>query len=449
MLSRVLFKRIDNTSLIVFRVIFGILIFLESVGAIFTGWVKRTLIDPEFTFTFIGFEWLQPLPGFGMYWYYALMGVFGIMVMIGYKYRFGITAFTLMWTATYLMQKTSYNNHYYLLILISFLMILMPAANYHSVDAKINPAIKSTSMPNWCRGVIILQLGIVYTYAALAKLYPDWLDLTVAEQLMAGRKNYPIIGELIQNRPVHYVIAYLGILFDLLIVPLLLIRKTRKWAFMAAIFFHLFNSVVFQIGIFPYLALAFTLFFFEPKTIRDIFLKKKELYEGDEVFVPPYKKPLIVFFGLYFIVQIGLPLRHWFIKDDVLWTEEGHRMSWRMMLRSKSGYANFTVINKDTKKEKGVNLDDYLTKKQQRIVAVKPDAAWQFSQRLKAEYAKKGQDIAVYAKGHVSVNGGPRKTLIDPKVNLAAEKWSHFKHHDWILPSSPGEKNTSKSADSQ
>ncbi|WP_316930169.1 HTTM domain-containing protein [Leeuwenhoekiella sp. MAR_2009_132] len=36
-------------------------------------------------------------------------------------------------------------------------------------------------------------------------------------------------------------------------------------------------------------------------------------------------------------MQLELPLRHWIIKDDVLWTEEGHRLSWRMMLRSKGG----------------------------------------------------------------------------------------------------------------
>ena len=110
-MQKFLFKHIDNSALIVFRIIFGLLIFLESVGAIFTGWVKRTLIEPQFTFSFIGFEWLQPLPGNWMYAFYAIMGLFGLMVMIGYKYRISMIAFTLMWSATYFMQKTSYNNH--------------------------------------------------------------------------------------------------------------------------------------------------------------------------------------------------------------------------------------------------------------------------------------------------------------------------------------------------
>ena len=116
MLNKLLFKQIDNSSLIVFRIIFGLLIALECFGAIFTGWISYTLIEPKFTFNFIGLDFLQPLPGSGMYFYFAIMGVCGLLVMIGYKYRWSLGVFTLLWTAVYLMQKASYNNHYYLLV---------------------------------------------------------------------------------------------------------------------------------------------------------------------------------------------------------------------------------------------------------------------------------------------------------------------------------------------
>ena len=96
MINNWLFKHIDNSALIIFRVFFGLLITLESFGAIVTGWVKQTLIEPQFTFSFIGFEWLQPLPGNWMYVYFGIMGVFGIGVMLGYKYRLSIIAFTLV-----------------------------------------------------------------------------------------------------------------------------------------------------------------------------------------------------------------------------------------------------------------------------------------------------------------------------------------------------------------
>lgn len=435
MLNKFLFKYIDNSSLIVFRIIFGFLCFAESVGAIFTGWITKTLVEPKFTFTFIGFEWLQPLPGNWMYVYYAVMGIFGLLIMVGYKYRFSAFMFFIMWCGVYFMQKSSYNNHYYLLVLLSGIMVILPAHKYASLDVKQNPKLKSIAMPAWCKWIFVIQLFILYTYASKAKLYLDWLDLSVPTSLMEAKINYPIIGGLLQNGFMPYLVGYGGILFDGLIIPMLLFKPTRKYAFFASIFFHLFNSFVFQVGVFPYLSLAFCLFFFNPETVRNIFLKGKELYTKAEIIVPNYKPILIGLGSVYFAIQIVLPLRHHFIPDDVLWTEEGHRLSWRMMLRSKSGYTNFKVVNTATNKTTPINLTQYLTKKQIRSVNYKPDFMWQFAQYLKKEYKKKGEDVQVFVSAQVSVNGKPHQHLINEKVDLANIKWNVFKHNDWILPS--------------
>jgi hypothetical protein len=430
-----LFKHIDNSSLIVFRIIFGLLCFLESVGAIFTGWIKRTLIDPEFTFNFIGFDWLQPLPGNWMYAYYLIMGIFGFMIMIGYKYKFSTTMFAIMWIATYLMQKASYNNHYYFLSLLSVIMIFLPANKYYSIDAKQNPSIKSNSMPQWCAIILAFHMTLVYVFGSIAKIYPDWLDTTVIDLMMKGKKDFFLIGEFLQQKWLHYFLAFGGVLFDGLVVPLLFFKKTRKWAFFASVFFHLFNSVVFQVGIFPYLSLAFAIFFFESKTIQKLFFKKKDFYSDAETIKPNYSKPLIAVVSVYVIIQVLLPLRHHLIQDNVLWTEEGHRMSWRMMLRSKSGIVTYRVVDKATNDTTIVKLNDYLSIKQRRLASTKPDVMWQFSQRLKIEYAKKGKDISVYINAKISINGRPFSQFINPKIDIAATKWNTFKHSPWILPS--------------
>jgi hypothetical protein len=435
MINRFLFRQIDNRALIIFRVFFGLLIFLESIGAILTGWVNRVFIAPKFTFSFIGFEWLQPLPDYWMYVYYIVMGIFGLFIMFGFKYRLSIIGFTLMWIATYLMQKSSYNNHYYLLIILSTFMVFMPANTYFSVDAKMNPSIKKNIMPKWCSLVFIFQIGIVYTYASIAKMYPDWLDTTVIEILMKSKEHYYIIGDILQQKWVHYFIAYSGIIFDLLVVPLLLWRPTRKYAFFASIFFHLFNSIVFQIGIFPYLSLAIIVFFFEPEIIRNIFFKKKEPYRDNEIIIPKRNTAIVYLLIIYFSIQIVLPLRHWVIKDDVLWTEEGHRMSWRMMLRSRVGIAKYKVIDKFNNTEIPIYINNYLSEKQLRVASVRPDVIWQFAQYLKRDFKALDLDIEVYVDCSVSVNGKPLKRLINPKVDLAAVKWNAFKHSEWILSS--------------
>ena len=435
-MDKLLFKHIDNTGLVLWRVVFGFLIAVEGFGAIATGWVKRTLIDPEFTFNFIGFEFLQPLPGNGMYFYFALMGIFGVCVMLGYRYRFTMAAYAIMWTSVYLMQKTSYNNHYYLMMLLCWVMVFLPANRWFSLDARRNPSLKSLSMPQWVKIGVISLIGIVYTYASVAKIYPDWLNATVPAYFMSGKKHFWLIGEFLQQDWVHWCSAYFGIFFDLLIVPLLLWRKTRVAAFWISVFFHLFNSAVFHIGIFPYMSIAFAFFFFSSETLQRWFLRKRAvLYKKGEVLVPGYKPILVAGASIFFLVQIGLPLRHWFFKDDVLWTEEGHRLSWRMMLRSKKGLLTVWVEDKATGKRERYDYGDMRSPKQTRNVRAKPDLLWQLAQRIKEREAQKGRDVAVFMDVKVSINGGEFHRLIDFKTDLTAEEWSHFSHHDWILPS--------------
>ncbi|WP_282086737.1 HTTM domain-containing protein [Aquimarina algiphila] len=435
MINRWLFTHIDNSALIIFRVFFGFLIAAEAIGAIFTGWIKRTMIDPEFTFNFIGLDFLQPLPGNGMYFYFAVMGIFGLLVMIGFRYRWSMIAYTIMWAGVYFMQKSSYNNHYYLLLLLCIIMSILPAGNYFSVDVKQNPLLKKISMPRWCLLVIIIQLWIVYTYASVAKFYPDWLDYTVAKNLMAGRAHYPIVGDILQGHWAHISVTYFGILFDLLIIPLLLWKRTRFIAFCISIFFHLFNSIVFQIGIFPYLSLAFSVFFFSKEKIHRIFMKKKEFYTASEMVIPSYKRFVVPIMTVWFLIQITLPVRHWFIPGDVLWTEEGHRMSWRMMLRGRSGITNFYILDKNDPeaKRKYINKTNYLSRKQLRLVSTKPDAMWQFAQHLKEKYATEGKDIAVYVNSKISINGKEQKVFIDPEVDLANVPWNYFSTNPWII----------------
>lgn len=443
------FKPIDNIGLVLWRIVFGLLIALESFGAIATGWVKTVLIEPSFTFSFIGFEWLQPLPGYGMYGYYILMGLCGLAVMLGYRYRVSMILFALLWTGSYLMQKSAYNNHYYLLCLLSWLMVFLPAAKDLSLDT-LSTGKRQKKMPSWVLILLIGQVWIVFTYAAFAKLYPDWLDGKVIALFMDGKKNYPLIGPWLQNNLVQQTIIWGGIFFDALIVPALFWRRTRVVAFFFSLGFHLFNSIVFQIGIFPYMSIAFAFLFFSPQTLRQKFGRWISRFEGlcqkqlaqinpitpknvnrskaKERWIPT----LIV---LYLTIQILLPLRHHLIKDTVLWTEEGHRMSWRMMLRARKGITSFYTMEPGTGVKSVYPLRDLVTQKQLKMLSSHPDFIWQMAQKIKAIEAGKGREVGVYVRSRVSINGREYSPLINPDVNLAEVPWDPWRHHDWILPS--------------
>ena len=289
-------------------------------------------------------------------------------------------------------------------------------------------------MPNWSKWLIITQVFIVFTYASVAKWYPDWLDGTAPGLLLKSKKDYWLIGGFLQQAWVHYAIAYFGIFFDLLIIPMLLWKRTRLLGFYISLFFHLFNSIVFQVGIFPYMSISFALFFFSAETLKKRFLPKKELYIGADVIIPKYNNILIGILSIYFIIQIALPLRHWAINDAVLWTEEGHRLSWRMMLRTKSATLKIWVVDKSTGKKVRYPYNKIVSKKQRSRVKSKPDLLWQLAQKIKALEKEKGKDVSVYMDAALSVNGGPFFPFTNPEVDIAAAEWDPFSHTTWILP---------------
>jgi len=245
-----------------------------------------------------------------------------------------------------------------------------------------------------------------------------------------AKADYPVFGPLLRQDWFPYFIAWTGVIYDGLIVFLLLHPKTRKLGFALSLLFNLFNSAVFQIGVFPYLMIAFTVFFFPGERLRTLFFKNKPQ-------VVPIRRSLsnvvLVPFLLFLLIQVLLPLRHHLFEGDVHWTEEGHRLSWQMMLRAKRSTTGYYVEDKQTGERERVKLLDYMTPDQRWDFGNKPDMIWQFAQRLKHVYAEKGKDVAVYAHIKVSLNGSKFAHLIDPDVDLASVPWERFSHSDWIL----------------
>lgn len=425
------FKTINNSQIVVFRVLFGLLMAIEAFGAIGTGWVKHNFLIPEYHFPFIWLDWLEPLPGNGMYYYYAIMGVVSLMVAAGFYYRWSALALALLWSGCYFMQKTSYNNHYYLAVLFCWFMVFISPQERFSWDSKKSGQ-ESDTCPNWYRLFFILQFFIFFSFASIAKFSDSWLSGEFIAHQFGRKTDFFLLGPLLGQKWFQWFIVYSGIVFDGLIAPALLWKKSRKWAFIGLLIFNLFNSAVFHIGIFPYMVVSLAIFFFPPETIRSIFFRKRQAFKSHSTKNRPW---IIYLFIAYFAWQLYLPIRHHFIPGDVLWTEEGHRLSWRMMLRTRSGKCQFWVVDPATKKETLINMREYLTNKQVGRVRSHPDLAWQFAQILAADYKSKGiADPEVYCKSSkLRINQGPYRAFIDPNVDLAHTPWRYFGHQEWIL----------------
>ena len=390
---------VDNSPLILFRIVFGILLAFECIGAVFTGWVHETFITPKITFTVIGLEWLQPLDGNGMIYYFLIMGLLGILISLGLFYRASTFAFTGMWAVVYVMQKSHYNNHYYLLILLGAAMFLLPAHKAKSLDVRWKFTVPAETCQRICHWFFIIQILIVYCFASIHKMNADWIAGKPLDVWFTAKSDFWLIGPLLGTDWMPYVIGWGGILYDGSITFLLLSQKTRKAGFILSIVFNLFNSAVFHIGIFPYLMILLTVFFYPPETIRNIFFKKKASVRPIQRKLSPSWTFILI---LYFSIHLILPLRHHLFKGQVSWTDEGHRLAWRMMLRTKSGSLKFSIEDKETGLRERVVLRDHLIPNQISSLKGHPDMIWQFAQYLKKTNAKEGKDVAVFveAKSH-------------------------------------------------
>jgi len=141
---------------------------------------------------------------------------------------------------------------------------------------------------------------------------------------------------------------------------------------------------------------------------------------------------LKIFITTFLVVQILLPLRHHAIAGDVLWTEEGHRCAWRMMLRAKSASTQYTLVS-DRGIQK-IRLRDYVVGHQMSDVKWKPDVIWQLAQRIGDDAIAEGhKGVEIYVSAEVGVNGRGRKPLVDSTKNIYGVEWNYFGHQEWLL----------------
>lgn len=439
-----LFAPIDASSLVVFRIGFGIIMIWDVIRYWSAGWISKYYIDPQFYFKYYGFEWIQPWDGNGMYWHFAALGVLAVFISIGFMYRTSTLLFTLGFSYVFLLDQSCYLNHFYLVILFSVLLVFAPAQRCFSIDALLNPKIRSDTIPAWIVGLLRIQIEIILIYAGLVKINYDWLHLEPLSMWLAERSDLPILGTLFTQQWAVAVAAYGVIILHLVGAPLLLYKKTRIYVFCIYAAFHILNHFVFPIGIFPWFTLFATLLFFAPDWPKR-FIARIRMWRGNYAVIDNktniqgsihYLSRYWVysFLGIWISIQILFPLRHWLYPGNVSWTEEGHRFSWQMKLRSKKGSAVFYVMDPATNKTTTVNPKTILTRRQTRKTLTRPDMILQFAHYLRDNWAVKHgiNNPVVTVDAFASLNGRNTARLIHAAKNLAVVE-RNLAHADWIL----------------
>lgn len=427
--------------LAVFRISFGVMMAASILRFWAKGWIETLYIQPQFHFTYFGFEWVKPLGQF-TYLLFLICGVSALFVALGFKYRFAIITFFLSFTYIELMDKTTYLNHYYFISLVAFVLIFLPANACFSIDRSKKEFYQY--IPRWSIDCIKLLLGIVYFYAGLAKLNSDWLLKAQPMKIwLSTQYDLPILGPLLSQEWMHYLLSWGGALYDLSIPFLLLYKGTRPFAFITVVVFHLLTRIFFPIGMFPYIMIVSALIFFDASVHEKIISAFAKLFQiknlpqkksGSYTYPSQFKKPILVFLGAFFTFQLIFPWRYLAYPGELFWTEEGYRFSWRVMLMEKTATADFKVVDQKTGKRFYVDNADFLTPFQEKEMAAQADFILEYAHFLENHFSEQGhKNLAIYVESYATLNGRRSQPYVDPDVNLLSKEES-FQHKDWILP---------------
>ena len=432
-----------------FRVAFGTIALLAVVRLFAHGWIDDLYIEPVHHFTYPGFSWVRPLPGWGMYLLFAALGGLGVCIAAGFRYRLCAALFFLGFTYAELIDRTTYLNHHYWISLAAFLMVWLPLNRMLSVDSWRNPPIRKDTVQSWVLWALRAQVGVVYVFAGIAKLNPDWLLRAQPLRIwLYQHSDMPLVGSLLQELWVAYAMSWSGALFDLTIVGWLLWSRTRLWAYITLVVFHLMTWLLFpKLGIFPWLMIAGATVFLRPDwpqlVLEKLRIRRQSAHitvnavtEAENTSSPSswaVRAPVVALV-VFALAQMLVPLRHFAYPGNVRWTEEGYLYSWRVMLTEKSGLVHYRVRHSETGGTWLVTPDDYLTPLQVERMSFQPDLILQTAHFIADDFARRGyDDVEVKAEAFVSWNGRPNGRLIDPDVNLAKIE-TGVAPGGWILP---------------
>ncbi len=431
--------------LVIFRIAFGLLMFAGVVRFVGSNWIETLYLQPQFHFHYLGFAWVQVASPVVMHAIFAGMALMTLLITAGLFYRVSIITFFVLFTYVELLDKALYLNHYYFISILSFLLIFLPLNSAFSLDARLRPGIRSSFVPRWTITAVRLQLGLVYVFAGVAKLNPDWLFHALPLRIwLPAHASFPLLGALFVQPWAAFAMSWAGAIFDLTIPFWLSLRRTRPFAYIVVIGFHTITGLLFNIGMFPWVMIACTLVFFDAQDVRQVYGLVRRAARFLPVWLPAHSpgspgetprthRVILAGFVVYFAIQALVPFRHVLYPGDTNWTQEGFRFSWRVMLVESAGYTTFFVRDPVSAQRWTIDPDHYLTVTQAKQMSFQPDMILEFAHFIEDEFRTQGYaDVEVRVEAYVTYNRRSSRLLIDPDADLtltAPSIWAK----PWIL----------------
>ena len=432
---------VDGASLAVLRIALGALIMYDAVR-------KGTrFFDPneglDFRLPYDGFEWVPMPTGHGD----LLAGIFfltGLLVSLGLFYRPAIVAALGLTIFGFLQAQEHYLNHYYLLILLIFLMALVPAHQVWSLDRLVFPERMGKAVANKLHLWLLKgQIEIVLLFAGFVKINADWLQLEPLRSWLRQGQDRVLFGAIYNYDWAVAVAAYGVIALHIIGAPLLLWKRTRLAVFLVYSSFHVLNHNMFDIGIFPWMTIAMTTLFFDPDWPRRLLglAKLPQLALASPSPMRPSPAYATAAFGvfaaLWLTSQALIPLRHYTLQGDVAWTYEGHQFSWRMKLVDRWSPGLVALAHLPEQNKLIVPpMHRLMTGKQYDAVSTRPRMAHAVAPKLAGQistrYGARVRALHYYAP--VGYNNREASLIIKPEADMLRQPIGAL-HAPWLIRS--------------
>ena len=426
-----------------FRILFGLFMTYQIIDYFRIGLVRNMFVLPAVNFRYDYLKWLKPLPEPVLNIILGLLLACAICIALGIFFKWSCRIFAFGYLYIFLLDKSIYNNHIYLFILLAILLSFTDADKAFSVTSR---KYKINSIPNWQPFILQLQIIIVYFYGGIAKLKFDWLFK--CEPMRTLVENIPdshVLAALIKNDLGVYLFNYGGLLLDLGAPLWLWNRRIRNWAIIPIILFHILNSIVFQdIGIFPFVMLGSLILFYsldEIPLVRRFWNKEVPAEQRTGItlsktnFTSGCNRSCLYILISYFVFQLLFPLRGYFLPNDMDWTTIGNRFAWRMKVDTREfKEMTYTVMNNQGQTAV-VEIQKLVNDMQILNLFIDPRSSMDFAKMLQQKAKEMDiSNIRVNGTIRVGYNGREIQNFINPDQELTSAEYSPFKTIDWVYP---------------
>lgn len=426
---RRLFEPVDNSTLVLTRIGFGLVMAWHLALTITTGVAASRFQDPLLSFPLFGLEWLGRLPAPGMLVISWVALAASLCIAAGFAYRIAAPLFVALFGYLHVHDLGVYSNFDYLALLVGFWLALSPAEGAFSVDAKLFERVRSSTTPRLFPWALRFQIGIAYFYGGLIKFNPDWLGGEPVRTWLYAHGTDPIFGTMLMTEPMVMFFAYAGLVFDLTIALWLLLPQTRHFAVAAVAAFHLLNEHLFEVGVLPFFMIAMVVIFLPYDTFATL---RSDRTEAVREHAGARRTALLALLSVWVVWQLLVPLRHLAYPGDGRWTYEGQRYSWWFRHATKSAKVDLWVTDRQTGTTTAIEPPDYLAPHQYGILT-DPHLVVELAHAIKRrDFAD--DDVSIHADVRCSLNQRPWQQLIPSDIDLLQQPRGVFVHYNWVVP---------------